>query len=219
MKKYYFQLKNIKKCKFLNIIFHLDIISEYDSHKIKYINYSKLTLESIYFRGVRGVDAYGASGAAPREARGRTGLPDLLPGGAGPSGAPIGSDQPDRPMSLPQAPQPQPQPPQLQRHQSARPLRRKDSVARLTLSGISYVVTVSTFLLTKVVCRESWVFLDDLCARNVCQWCRCACSYVELIEGWTCRIMRILYIVGRIVSCHNSPEFWETRAHGKHSEK
>lgn len=59
---------------------------------------------------------YGASGAAPREARGRAReRPDVLP-------AP--------------APLEEPAPPSL-------PRPGKDSVARLTLTGLSYVVTVS----------------------------------------------------------------------------
>lgn len=60
---------------------------------------------------------YGASGAAPREARGRAReRPDVLP-------AP--------------APLEEPPPPTL-------PRPGKDSVARLTLTGLSLVVTVST---------------------------------------------------------------------------
>lgn len=59
---------------------------------------------------------YGASGAAPREARGRAReRPDVLP-------APASLDEPAPP---------------------ALPPHGKDSVARLTLTGLSYVVTVS----------------------------------------------------------------------------
>lgn len=56
---------------------------------------------------------YGASGAAPREARGHRERPDVLP-------APASLDT-NQPV----------------------PRLGKDSVARLTLTGLSYVVTVS----------------------------------------------------------------------------
>ncbi|KAM3964518.1 rhomboid-5 [Aphomia sociella] len=60
------------------------------------------------------ISMYGASGAAPREARGR--VPDVLPASA---------SQDDPSITI-------------------RPLPGKDSVARLTLTGISYVVTAVT---------------------------------------------------------------------------
>ncbi|XP_047994926.1 inactive rhomboid protein 1 isoform X2 [Leguminivora glycinivorella] len=63
------------------------------------------------------ISMYGASGAAPREARGRSHeRPDVLP-------APAAADEPAPPVL---------------------PRPGKDSVARLTLSGLSYVVTAVT---------------------------------------------------------------------------
>lgn len=78
---------------------------------------------------------YGASGAAPREARGPAReRPDVLPA----------------PASLDEAPAPLPRP-------------GKDSVARLTLTGLSYVVTVSIMYFVHLYVNPFGTGLTQLC--------------------------------------------------------
>lgn len=105
------------------------------------LNYGKCVTNSVvvaYFRsgGQSSGSGYGASGAAPREARGRpTGLlPDVL----------AAAEHPPRALSAPPSHASQSsQATQPPTRTLRRPVRRKDSVARLTLSGVSYLVTVS----------------------------------------------------------------------------
>lgn len=94
---------------------------------------------------------YGASGAAPREPREAVrarALPDVLPSAGAVAVVARHASAPPAAASVPPAEggdgvdgaQHDAEAPHLRR-----PLRRKDSVARMTFTGLAYVVTVSGF--------------------------------------------------------------------------